>query len=138
LSAFDVNIEDDESNCLFLFTGKLKHVAPAWVFASQVKYVDDDSTIFWAVGPDQSVLASRVEHCGKDVELTIPLENATSGEVYSAFFLRSLVLYGEESGDLFINMCWHLFKFDISLGRRFSRMSLVNGVQVSCNMFTLR
>jgi len=70
----------------FWFTGKLNHLSPSWVFTFQVKYVDDDSTIFWAVGPDQSVLATRVEHCGKDVELTIPLESATSGEVIQHSF----------------------------------------------------
>lgn len=76
-----------------------------------MKYVDDDSTIFWAVGPDQSVLAARVEHCGKEVELTIPLESATSGEVFLRFFVCSLLLNGEGSGDRFSNMCWHSFKF---------------------------
>jgi hypothetical protein len=54
-------------------------VALTCVLSSQMTYVDDDSTIFWAVGTSQSVLASRVEHCGKEVELTIPLENAPSG-----------------------------------------------------------
>lgn len=66
---------------LQLFTEELKNVVLILVFSFQVKYVDDDSTIFWAVGPEQSVLASRVEHCGKEIELTIPLEGALSGEV---------------------------------------------------------
>lgn len=54
----------------------------------KVKYVDDDSTIFWAVGPAQSVLISRVPCCGKEVELTIPLENATSGELTVKLLLK--------------------------------------------------
>ncbi|KAG0567966.1 hypothetical protein KC19_7G175800 [Ceratodon purpureus] len=54
----------------------------------KMTYVDDDSTIFWAVGPSQSVLAYRVEHCGKAVELTIPLENAPSGEVTIKLVLK--------------------------------------------------
>jgi hypothetical protein len=48
----------------------------------QIKYVDDDSTLFWAVGPKLGVLASRAEHCGKEVTMTLPLEHAT-GEVLS-------------------------------------------------------
>jgi hypothetical protein len=52
-----------------------------WVHV-QIKYVDDDSTLFWAVGNKLSVLASRAELCGKEVTLTVPLENAT-GEVLS-------------------------------------------------------
>jgi hypothetical protein len=62
----------------------LKDVVLTLVFPFQVKYVDDDSTIFWAVGPAQSVLAARVEHCGKEIELAIPLEGALSGEVLSS------------------------------------------------------
>lgn len=54
----------------------------------KVKYVDDDSTIFWAVGPAQSVLISRVESCGKEVEFTIPLENVASGEVTVKLVLK--------------------------------------------------
>ena len=63
-------------------------VALTCVLSSQMMYVDDDSTIFWAVGTSQSVLASRVEHCGKEVELTIPLENAPSGEVTVKLVLK--------------------------------------------------
>lgn len=48
-----------------------------------MKYVDDDSTIFWAVGLNSRVIAGRAEHCGKEVQLTIPLESAASGEVIS-------------------------------------------------------
>lgn len=66
---------------LHLFIEYVNNVVLTLVFAFQVKYVDDDSTIFWAVGPEQSVLASRVEHCGKEIELTIPLEGVFSGEV---------------------------------------------------------
>ncbi|KAG0629915.1 hypothetical protein M758_1G138800 [Ceratodon purpureus] len=54
----------------------------------KVKYVDDDSTIFWAVGPQQSVLASRVEHCGKEIEVKIPLEGVFSGEVTLKLVLK--------------------------------------------------
>ncbi|CAK9192592.1 unnamed protein product [Sphagnum troendelagicum] len=43
----------------------------------KIKYVDDDSTLFWAVGPKLGVLASRAEHCGKEVTMTLPLEHAT-------------------------------------------------------------
>jgi hypothetical protein len=57
----------------------------------QIKYVDDDSTLFWAVGPELGVLASRAEHCGKEVTMTLPLEHAT-GEVLSLALSLSLSL----------------------------------------------
>ncbi|CAK9869456.1 unnamed protein product [Sphagnum jensenii] len=47
----------------------------------KMKYIDDDSTIFWAVGPNSGVLAMRAEHCGKEVTMTVPLENTAAGEL---------------------------------------------------------
>lgn len=59
-----------------------------------MKYVDDDSTIFWAVGRKHSVLAVRAEHCGKDVLMTIPLEGTANGEVLSyCYFLFLWYVY---------------------------------------------
>ncbi len=57
----------------------------------QMKYIDDDSTIFWAIGPNSGVLAMRAEHCGKEVTLTVPLENTAAGEVGS--LLMTLALF---------------------------------------------
>lgn len=47
----------------------------------QMKYVADDSTMFWAVGAKSSVIAKHAEYCGKEVELTVPFEGVQSGEV---------------------------------------------------------
>lgn len=47
----------------------------------QMKYVLDDSTTFWAVGVNQGVVACRAERCGKEVTMTVPLENCVKGEV---------------------------------------------------------
>lgn len=52
-----------------------------------MKYVADDSTMFWAVGPNSGVIAEHVEFCGKEVEMAIPFEGVNSGEVPSFFFL---------------------------------------------------
>ncbi|KAJ7538397.1 hypothetical protein O6H91_11G046200 [Diphasiastrum complanatum] len=46
----------------------------------KIKYVDDDSTTFWAVGPKSSVIAERAEHAGQEVTMHVPLERST-GEV---------------------------------------------------------
>lgn len=51
------------------------------VLGLQMKYADDDSTAFWAVGNSQTAIAVRAESCGKDVTMTVPLENAVKGEV---------------------------------------------------------
>lgn len=56
----------------------------------QMKYIDDDSTIFWAVGPNSGVLAMRAEHCGKEVTMTVPLENTVAGEVGSLVMTLAL------------------------------------------------
>jgi hypothetical protein len=47
----------------------------------QIKYADDDSTAFWAVGIQQTPIAARAESCGKEVTMTVPLENTAKGEV---------------------------------------------------------
>lgn len=46
-----------------------------------MRYVADDSTIFWATGADSSVIAKRAEICGREIELTVPFEGINSGEV---------------------------------------------------------
>ncbi|KAE9463915.1 hypothetical protein C3L33_04205, partial [Rhododendron williamsianum] len=40
-----------------------------------VKYVADDSTMFWAIGPDSSVIAKHAN----EVEMVVPFEGANSG-----------------------------------------------------------
>lgn len=47
----------------------------------QFRYVEDDSTIFWAIGHDSSILAKHVEHCGKEVEMIVPFEGNKQGSV---------------------------------------------------------
>ncbi|XP_043716121.1 synaptotagmin-5 isoform X2 [Telopea speciosissima] len=54
----------------------------------QMKYVLDDSTIFWGIGPGSSVLAKHVEYCGKEVEMVIPFEEINSGELTVRLVLK--------------------------------------------------
>lgn len=46
-----------------------------------MKYVEDDSTVFWAIGPDSGVIAKHALFCGKEVEIVVPFEGVHSGEV---------------------------------------------------------
>jgi hypothetical protein len=45
-----------------------------------MKYVGDDSTTYWAIGPDSGVIAKHA-FCGQEVEMVIPFEEVNSGEV---------------------------------------------------------
>ncbi|KAI9173502.1 hypothetical protein LWI28_002309 [Acer negundo] len=54
----------------------------------KMKYVADDSTTFWAIGPDSSVIAKHAEFCGKEVEMTVPFEGANSGELTVKLVLK--------------------------------------------------
>ncbi|KAJ4713403.1 Synaptotagmin like [Melia azedarach] len=47
----------------------------------KMKYVADDSTTFWAIGPDSSIIAKHAPFCGNEVEMTVPFEGANSGEL---------------------------------------------------------
>ncbi|KAG6428727.1 hypothetical protein SASPL_112983 [Salvia splendens] len=46
----------------------------------KIRYVQDDSTIFWAIGDNNSVIAKHADVCGKEIEMTIPFEGGNLGE----------------------------------------------------------
>lgn len=54
----------------------------------KIKYVEDDSTIFWAIGPDSGVITKHAEFCGKEVELVVPFEGVNSGELTVKLVLK--------------------------------------------------
>ncbi|MQL77589.1 hypothetical protein Taro_010003 [Colocasia esculenta] len=47
----------------------------------KIRYVEDDSTIFWAIGPGSSIVAKRAEYSGKEVQMVIPFEGKNVGEL---------------------------------------------------------
>nr|XP_043636776.1 uncharacterized protein LOC122607790 [Erigeron canadensis] len=47
----------------------------------KLRYCTDDSTIFWAVGEELSVIAKHAEFCGKEVEMTVPFEGINSAKL---------------------------------------------------------
>lgn len=47
----------------------------------QLRHVEDDSTIMWAIGPDSGVIAKQAQFCGEEIEMVVPFEGANSGEV---------------------------------------------------------
>ncbi|KAJ7975131.1 putative Synaptotagmin [Quillaja saponaria] len=54
----------------------------------KMKYVGDDSTMFWAIGPDSGVTAKHAEFCGKEVEMVVPFEGVSSGELMVSLVLE--------------------------------------------------
>lgn len=54
----------------------------------KVKYVEDDSTIFWAIGPDSGVIAKHAAFCGNEVEIVVPFEGVHSGELTVKLVLK--------------------------------------------------
>ncbi|XP_057992626.1 synaptotagmin-4 isoform X2 [Hevea brasiliensis] len=54
----------------------------------KMKYVADDSTMFWAVGPNTGVIAEHVEFCGKEIEMSVPFEGVNSGELTVKLVLK--------------------------------------------------
>ncbi|KAJ0106114.1 hypothetical protein Patl1_19137 [Pistacia atlantica] len=54
----------------------------------KVKYDADDSTTFWAIGPDSGLIAKHAEFCGKEVEMTVPFEGVNSGELTVRLVLK--------------------------------------------------
>lgn len=54
----------------------------------KIGYVPDDSTIFWAVGPDAGVIARNAEFCGQEVEMVLPFEGVNLGELKVKLVLK--------------------------------------------------
>ncbi|EEF30229.1 extended synaptotagmin-1 [Ricinus communis] len=54
----------------------------------KLKYVADDSTMFWAVGHNSGVIAELAEICGKEVEMAVPFEGVNSGELIVKLVLK--------------------------------------------------
>ncbi|KAI8528684.1 hypothetical protein RHMOL_Rhmol12G0166700 [Rhododendron molle] len=50
----------------------------------KVKYVADDSTMFWAIGPDSSVIAKHAN----EVEMVVPFEGGNSGNLTVKLVLK--------------------------------------------------
>ncbi|KAH9621329.1 hypothetical protein KSS87_004863 [Heliosperma pusillum] len=64
---------------------KFDHLATCEV---KIRYADDDSTIFWAIGPDSGVIVNRAECCGKQVQMIVPFETVNSGELTVQLVLK--------------------------------------------------
>ncbi|XP_057749904.1 synaptotagmin-4-like [Arachis stenosperma] len=47
----------------------------------KMRHVEDDSTIMWATGPNSGVIATHAKDCGDEIEMTVPFEEANSGEL---------------------------------------------------------
>lgn len=58
-----------------------------------MKYVEDDSTIFWAIGPDSGVIAKHAAFCGNEVEIVVPFEGVHSGEVTILSFMPGSLFF---------------------------------------------
>ncbi|KAK1301656.1 hypothetical protein QJS10_CPB12g00356 [Acorus calamus] len=80
-------------------TGILKFNLYEWIPSSvkydyltsceiKLKYFEDGSTAFWAVGPKCGVLAKRAECCGREVKMVVPFEGVNSGELTVGLVLK--------------------------------------------------
>lgn len=54
----------------------------------KMKYVADDSTSFWAIGPNSSAIAKHAEFCGREIEMVVPFEGLSSGELKVKLVLK--------------------------------------------------
>ncbi|CAA0820558.1 C2 domain-containing protein [Striga hermonthica] len=54
----------------------------------KMRYVPNDSTIYWAIGADSTVIAKYAEVCGKEIEMTIPFEGTDLGELTVRLVLK--------------------------------------------------
>ncbi|RZC58060.1 hypothetical protein C5167_005365 [Papaver somniferum] len=90
-STFNMVLHDDAGiikfNLYEWIPNNLKH---NYITSCEVKvrYVADDSTTFWAIGPRSSVLAKRVAFDGQEVDMVIPFEGPNLGELTVRLVLK--------------------------------------------------
>ncbi|XP_048444016.1 extended synaptotagmin-1 isoform X2 [Pyrus x bretschneideri] len=90
-SKFNMVLHDETGNLRFnLYECTPNNVKYDYLASCEikVKYVEDDSTIFWAIGPDSGVIAKQAEFCGKEVEFVVPFEGVNSGELTVKLVLK--------------------------------------------------
>ncbi|KAA8541229.1 hypothetical protein F0562_025164 [Nyssa sinensis] len=90
-STFNMVLHEDAGTLRFhLYECTPNNVKYDYLTCCEIKmrYVADDSTIFWAIGPESSVIAKHAEFCGKEVEMTVPFEGSNSGELTVKLVLK--------------------------------------------------
>ncbi|KAL0393415.1 UNVERIFIED_CONTAM: Multiple C2 and transmembrane domain-containing protein 1 [Sesamum latifolium] len=82
-TTFNLILHDNAGILRFhLYERTLGNVKYDYLTSCEIKmrYVPDDSTIFWAIGPNSAVIAKHAERCGKEIEMTVPFEGVNLGE----------------------------------------------------------
>ncbi|KAG9448930.1 hypothetical protein H6P81_008895 [Aristolochia fimbriata] len=63
----------------------------------KVRYVEDDSTIYWAIGHGSGILAKQAECSGKEVEMVVPFEGDNMGELMVRLVVREWQFAGSSA-----------------------------------------
>lgn len=90
-TTFNMILHEDTGTLRFhLYEYNPSHVKHDYLASCEVKmkYAADDSTTFWAIGPDSRVIAKHADFCGKEVEMDIPFEGAHCGELRVRLVLK--------------------------------------------------
>ncbi|KAM3380353.1 synaptotagmin-5 isoform X4 [Capsicum galapagoense] len=90
-SKFNMTLHEDAGTIKFnLFECTPGSVKYDYLTSCEIKmrYVADDSTIFWATGADSTAIAGHAEFCGKEIEMTVPFEGINSGELTVKLVLK--------------------------------------------------
>ncbi|XP_052179915.1 synaptotagmin-5 [Diospyros lotus] len=90
-STFNMVIHGDSGICRFhLYEGTQGCVNYDYITSCEIKmrYAADDSTVFWAIGPESSVIAKHAQFCGNEVEMVVPFEGENSGELMVKLVLK--------------------------------------------------
>lgn len=83
-STFNMLLHDDAGIVKFnLYECSSDRVNYDYLATCEIKlrYCTDDSTIFWAVGDESSVIATHAAFCGEEVEMVVPFEGTSSAKL---------------------------------------------------------
>eukprot|EP00250_Pteridium_aquilinum_P006892 c16719_g1_i2 orf=702-3128(-) len=83
----------------------------------KVKYIQDDSTVFWAIGRNNSSVAVSAKHPGDLVEMTIPLEGEDFAEISLRLVVKQWHYTDDHRSDISHGILGSLSSFQASTGR---------------------
>ncbi|KAI5064374.1 hypothetical protein GOP47_0021044 [Adiantum capillus-veneris] len=83
----------------------------------KVKYVQDDSAVFWTIGRNNSSIAVNSKHLGEIAEMTVPLEGNSHAEIDIKLVVKQWNFSAEDKYDLSHGILGSLSSFKDTTGR---------------------
>lgn len=83
----------------------------------KVKYIQDDSAVFWAIGRNNSSVAVSCKHPGEPIEMRVPLEGNGSAEIHVRLVVKQWHFAVDDESEISHGILSSLSSFKATTGR---------------------